>query len=127
MDIKNLIEETVVHKSFGKGTVKDAYDNYLEIEFPGCGRRSKFSYPSCFDGFLRLEKEEKEKAVQGDLEQWRADSGIAQKEICRQRYEKTQRAIRERHLAAEGKRKRARGACLSQTSGFVPSGRQAAK
>ncbi|MCM1025404.1 MAG: hypothetical protein NC432_03150 [Roseburia sp.] len=106
MEIKNLIEETVIHKAFGKGTIKEAYDNYLEVEFPGCGKRSKFSYPSCFDGFLRLEGGEKEKAVQEELERWREDNGIAQKEICRQQYEKTRQAIRERRLAAEEKRKK---------------------
>lgn len=58
LEIEELMEETVVHKSFGKGVVKSANVNYLEVDFPGKNKKSTFAYPLCFDGFLTLENEE---------------------------------------------------------------------
>lgn len=51
MDIKNLISETVIHKSFGKGVIQNVYKEYLEVDFPERDKRSKFMYPSCFTFF----------------------------------------------------------------------------
>lgn len=106
MDIKNLINETVIHQSFGKGVIQNVYDNYLEIDFRECNKRSKFIYPSCFHTFLKLENEEKGKDIAEDLEQWKIDSGAAQKEKLRKQYEKTQQEIKARKLAAEEKREK---------------------
>lgn len=107
MEIKELIGETVFHKSFGKGVIKGAYDKYLEIDFPECNRQSRFIYPSCFDAFLMLEKSGKEQEVVKDLEQWKIDSGALQREKLRLQYEKTQQDIKERLSAAEEKKKKA--------------------
>lgn len=106
VESKDLIKETVIHKAFGKGVIRNAYGKILEIDFPQYGKHSKFIYPSCFDGFLRLEKEEKEKDVAEDLKQWRISSGAEEKEKLRQQYQKTQQAIKARRMAAEEKKQR---------------------
>lgn len=43
MKAESLIGETVVHKVFGEGVIKAAYDKYLEVEFPERKKQSKFS------------------------------------------------------------------------------------
>lgn len=63
MEIKNLIGETVIHKQFGRGVITKAYEKYLEIDFPELNKQSKFIYPSCFHGFVKLEKKEKGKVL----------------------------------------------------------------
>lgn len=59
MEIKDLIGSSVVHKMFGQGIVEDGHDNYIEVFFSQKGKKSIFSYPSCFQGFLELLTEEK--------------------------------------------------------------------
>ena len=104
MEIKELIGETVVHKIFGQGIVEDAHDNYIEVFFSQKGKKSKFSYPSCFQGYLTLLEEEKKADVEADLVIWRVESGAEQKEELKQQYLKTQQAIMERREAAERKK-----------------------
>ena len=106
MDIRNLIKETVVHKSFGKGVIRNAYDKYLEVDFLQSKKQSKFIYPVCFSSFLRLESEEKEKDIAEDITRWRKESGADEKEKLRQQYETTQEGIRARRTAAAERRQR---------------------
>lgn len=107
LETENLVEEIVVHKSFGTGIIKCVDDKYLEVDFPKKNKKSKFVYPSCFAGFLMLENEEKQAEVQKDLEQWKAESGAAWKEELRHRFEKTKQEIRARQAATEEKKLRA--------------------
>lgn len=104
LEIENLVEETVVHKLFGTGVIRRVNSRYLEVDFPK--KRSKFVYPSCFDGSLMLENEGKRAEVQKDVEQWKVESGAARREELRKRYEKTMREIRTRQAAAEEKKVR---------------------
>ena len=104
MEIKELISAAVVHKIFGQGIVEEAHDNYIEVFFSQKGKKSKFSYPSCFQGFLTLLEEEKKADVEADLVIWRVESGAEQKEELKQQYLKTQQAIMERREAAERKK-----------------------
>ena len=107
MEIKDLIGATVTHKIFGQGIVEDAPDNYIEVFFSQKGKKSKFSYPSCFQGFLELLTEEKKADVEADLAMWIVESGAELNEELRQQYLKTQHAIMERREAAEEKKLRA--------------------
>ena len=104
MEIKELIGAAVTHKIFGQGIVEDAHDNYIEVFFSQKGKKSKFSYPSCFQGFLTLLEEEKKADVEADIVIWRVESGAEQKEELKQQYLKTQQAIKERREAAERKK-----------------------
>ena len=107
MKIDSLIGEHIVHKTFGSGIIKDTYDIYLEVEFTEKNKKSKFMYPSCFDGYVILENRVKQKKAMTDLEQWKVESGVYTTEEMRQEYEKTQQEIRERRMAAEEKKLRA--------------------
>lgn len=107
MEIKDLIGAAVTHRMFGQGIVEEAHDNYIEVFFPQKGKKSKFFYPSCFQGFLELLTDEKKTDVEADLVIWRVESGAKQKEELKQQYLKTQQAIMERRAAAEEKKLRA--------------------
>ena len=107
MDIKDLIGVAVKHKIFGQGVVEDAHENYIEVIFQQKGKKSKFSYPSCFQGFLELIADERKADVEADLIVWRIESGAEEKEALKQQYIKTQQAIEARKLAAEEKKLRA--------------------
>lgn len=107
MDIKDLIGVAVKHKIFGQGVVEDTHENYIEVIFQQKGKKSKFSYPSCFQGFLELIADERKADVEADLVVWRIESGAEEKEALKQQYIKTQQAIEVRKLAAEEKKLRA--------------------
>lgn len=107
MEITDLVEETVIHKSFGKGVIQNANEKYLEVFFIECNRWSKFLYPSCFDVFLKLENEKKGNEVAKDVEQWRIDSGENQRKKWKRQYEARERAMRERQSMPEEKKKKA--------------------
>lgn len=104
MEIKDLIGVAVAHKIYGQGIVEDTHDNYIEVFFSQKGKKSKFSYPSCFQGFLKLVTNEKKADVEADLVVWRIESGAEQKEELKQQYLRTQQAIIERHEMAERKK-----------------------
>lgn len=104
MEIRNLIDEAVVHKAFGKGIIKSIDGKYLEVKFLNGNKESRFVYPSCFNGFLTLEDERKHAETEKDLELWKTESGIVQKEELRNRHEKTTEAIEARKTAAEEKK-----------------------
>jgi len=104
MENKDLVGVAVVHKMFGQGIVEDTHDNYIEVFFSKNGKKSKFSYPSCFQGFLELLAEEKKADVEADIVIWREESGAEKKEELKQQYLKTQQAIMERREAAERKK-----------------------
>lgn len=54
MEIEKLLNEAVIHKSFGKGVISGADSKYLQVDFSEKNKTSKFAYPSCFNGFLVL-------------------------------------------------------------------------
>ena len=89
MEIKDLIGAAVTHRMFGQGIVEEAHDNYIEVFFSQKGKKSKFSYPSCFQGYLTLLEEEKKADVEADLVIWRVERRTEQKEELKQQYLKT--------------------------------------
>lgn len=107
MKIESLIGETMIHNSFGAGIIREVHENYLEVDFAEKKKQCKFLYPSCFDGYARLENKAKQRRIQADLEAWKQETGALQKEQMRQEYEKTQQEILERKNAAEEKKLRA--------------------
>ncbi len=103
MKIENLIGETLIHRVFGTGVIEDVHGKYLEVEFPE-KKHCKFLYPSCFNGYVRLENREKQRRVQTDLRIWKEESGAILEEEMKEEYEKTQQEIIARRKAAEEKR-----------------------
>ena len=118
LEIEKLVEETVVHKSFGTGIIKEVDGKYLKIDFPEKNKKSTFAYPLCFDGFLMLENEEKQAEMQKDLEQWKIESGAARKEELWRQYEKTRQEIRAKQTAVEEKKLRAARKVMERSSTF---------
>ena len=118
LEIEKLVEETVVHKSFGTGIIKEVDGKYLKIDFPEKNKKSTFAYPLCFDGFLMLENEEKQAEMQKDLEQWKRESGAARKEELWRQYEKTRQEIRAKQTAVEEKKLRAARRVMERSSTF---------
>lgn len=107
MDINKLLDEVVIHKTFGRGVISSIDDKYVIVEFKEINKISKFGYPAGFDGFLSIENREKQEEMEKELEVWREESGVIQKKELRNQYEKTVQAIEARRLAAEEKRLRA--------------------
>ena len=118
LEIEKLVEETVVHKSFGTGIIKEVDGKYLKIDFPEKNKKSTFAYPLCFDGFLMLENEEKQAEMQKDLEQWKIESGVVHKEELWRQYEKTRQEIRARQAAVKEKKLRAAQRVMEHRSTF---------
>lgn len=104
IEANKLINQTVIHKSFGKGIICSVDEKYLVVDFRKKSKLSKFVYPSCFDGFLILENSKLKLEVEKAVEVWRQESGIVQKETLKRQYEKTMQGIEARRLAAEEKR-----------------------
>jgi hypothetical protein len=107
MAIQELLNEIVIHKSFGIGIIKSIDDKYLQVEFIDKNKTSKFAYPACFNGFLTLKNGEKQAAVQEDLALWKSENHIGEKETLRHLYEKRMQKINERQELAAQKKLRA--------------------
>ncbi|MGN0424262.1 MAG: hypothetical protein ACI4FY_03015 [Acetatifactor sp.] len=118
MDLEKLINQTVIHKSFGKGIIRSVDGNYLEVDFIGKGKVSKFPYPSCFYGFLLVENTNLQSEIEAVVEVWKQESGIVQKEKLRYQYEKTLRGIEARRLAAEEKKMKAAQKAMEHRSTY---------
>ena len=107
MDLEKLVNQTVIHLFYGEGIIRNADEKYLEVDFKGKGKISKFPYPSCFDGFLDLEDSDLQTEITSVVEAWKVESGAAQKEKLRHRYEKTMQGIEARRQAAKDKKLKA--------------------
>lgn len=104
MEADRLINQMVIHKSFGKGIICSVDEKYMVVEFlKKCGL-SKFAYPSCFNGFLTLVNDELQLEIEEVVEVWKQESGIVQKEDLKRQYEKTIQGIKARQIAAEERR-----------------------
>ena len=99
MDINKLLDEVVIHKTFGRGVISSIDNKYVIVEFKEINKISKFGYPAGFDGFLSIENREKQEDMEKELEVWREESGAEKKEELKQQYLKTQQAIMESKTA----------------------------
>lgn len=80
MDLEKLVNQTVIHKSFGKGIIRSVDKKYLEVEFIEKGKVSRFLYPDCFYGFLTIEDSGLQLEIEAVVEDWKQDRGVIQKE-----------------------------------------------
>ena len=106
MNLEKLVNQTVIHKSFGKGIIRNVDEKHLEVSFIEKGKVSKFLYPDCFYGFLTIENSGLQSEIEAVVEDWKQDSGVMQKEKLKKQYEKTTRSIEARRLAAEEKKRK---------------------
>lgn len=104
IEADKLINQTVIHKSFGKGIICSVDEKYLVVDFRKKCKLSKFAYPLCFHGFLILEDSQLQLEVEKAVEVWKQESGIVQKEELKRQYEKTMQGIEARRIATEEKR-----------------------
>ncbi|MGN1176628.1 MAG: hypothetical protein ACI4S1_14345 [Roseburia sp.] len=118
MDLEKLVNQTVAHKSFGKGIIRSVDEKYLEVDFTEKGKVSKFPYPSCFHGFLTLEDSNLQTEIGEIIEVWKQESGVVQKEALRHQYEKTIQGIEARRLAAEEKKLKAAQRAMEHRSTY---------
>ncbi|MBQ7920176.1 MAG: hypothetical protein IJ324_09595 [Lachnospiraceae bacterium] len=118
MDLEKLVNQTVIHKSFGKGIIRSVDEKYLEVDFMEKGKVSKFPYPSCFNGFLIMEDCELQPEITSVVEVWKVESGAVQKEELRHQYEKTMQGIESRRLAAEDKKLKAAQRAMEHRSTY---------
>lgn len=118
MDLEKLVNQTVIHKSFGKGIIRSVDEKYLEVDFAEKGKVSKFPYPGCFYGFLTIEDSSLQPEIEAVVEGWKQDSGVVQKEELKKQYEKTIQSIEARRLAAEKKKLGAAQRAMEQRSTY---------
>ena len=118
VDLEKLGNQTVIHKIFGKGIILSVDEKYLEVNFTERGKVSKFSYPSCFHGFLTIENSSLQKEIDAVVEVWKQESGIMQKEEFKKQYEKTMQSIEARRLAAEEKKLKAAQRAMEHRSTY---------
>ena len=103
MKISELIDEKIVHKVYGQGTIKSIEDEYLNATFEN-GKESKFSFPSCFDKFIQLADSEKCKEIQQFVNKWKYENGIFEQEMIHKMTAETQAGIKRREEERERRR-----------------------
>ena len=61
----NLLEQRVIHKVFGTGSIINQTASCVEVSFVSNDAVKKFTYPMCFEKFLKLEDE----SLQNEMEE----------------------------------------------------------
>lgn len=102
---EEIIGAVVIHHSYGSGTIMECKANHLKVEFADVNKISTFVYPECFIKYLKLENQDLFERMQIYLEEWKHDSGYAEKEEIRRMYKATERRIIARREAAEVKKR----------------------
>ena len=118
MDLEKLVNQTVIHKSLGKGIIRNVDEKYLEVDFIERGKVSKFMYPGCFHGFLTIEDSNLQSEIAVVVENWKRDSDVVQKEELKKQYEKTIQGIEARRKAAEEKKLKAAQRSMEHRSAY---------
>lgn len=118
MDLNKLINETIIHKTFGNGLVLSWDEKYLEVKFAQKDKTSKFQYPSCFNGFMQVENADLQAEIDIDVKAWKQENDIELKEGLKKRYEKTVMAIEARRHAAEEKKQIAAQRAMEHRSAY---------
>lgn len=103
MKSEDLLNEKVIHKTYGIGTIKSVEGYYIEVEFE-TGKTSRFVVPTCFDRFIKLIDEQKNENVQNALARWKEVNEIDKKEQLRKQTQARQTAIIMRDKEREVKR-----------------------
>ena len=102
--MEDLLNEVVIHKTFGKGKIQVVKEGYIQVQFEK-GKTSKFLVPSCFDKFLTMADKKKQEAICEEVENWKLENGIYEKEALQQRTQDAMERIKARELAREQRRK----------------------
>lgn len=95
MDISYLIGESVNHITYGRGLIKTIEEDYLYIIFDN-EKESKFSFPLCFDKFVKLADDNKQQEICQYVAKWKKDNGIIQQEKLHNMTAKRQEGIKKR-------------------------------
>lgn len=61
-----LIGEKVTHKSFGRGTITEFAQDCVLVLFDVDSQEKRFSYPSAFGSFLKLDNEILSEQIKGE-------------------------------------------------------------
>ena len=64
----DLINEPVIHRTFGKGRITSLADGYMEITFSSENSSKKFRYPEAFEQFLTAVGTEAGAYIRSELE-----------------------------------------------------------
>lgn len=89
----DLLNEKVIHRSFGDGKIIGFDGNNLEVQF-AC-KVSKFVYPAAFDAFLTLNNADKQKTVLAEIA-----SAKQEEEDKKRTVEEARRKAEEARIAA---------------------------
>lgn len=103
MKISDLIDEQIFHGVYGKGIIKSIEDNYLNAAFDD-GKESSFSFPVCFDRFIKLTDEDKQQELQQFVNKWKKENGIFKQEMMHKKTAATQAGIKKREEEREKRR-----------------------
>lgn len=103
MKISDLIDEQITHKVYGRGIISSIEDDYLTATFDN-GKESDFSFPSCFDKFIKLADKEKDQELQQFVYKWKIENGIFKQEMLRKKTAETQAGIVKRVEERERRR-----------------------
>lgn len=122
MDLEKLVNQAVIHKTFGKGIIRSVDETYLEVDFTEKVKVSKFSYPGCFNGFLTVVDNSLQPEIEAIVEDWKLESGVVHKEELKKQYDKTMQSIEARRLAAEEKKKKAAQRAMEHRSTYSNTG-----
>lgn len=63
----DLINQRVLHKTYGTGIIVTQIKEYIEVNFDAICEIKKFPYPSCFEKFLKLEDDSLQSAIESKL------------------------------------------------------------
>lgn len=77
-----VLNAKVKHSVFGEGTITMFDGKHVTVEFSA--KTCTFVYPNAFDTFLKLEDEEKQKAVLSEIAQAKQDKIESQKKIIQE-------------------------------------------
>ena len=101
----NLLGMTVLHGTFGLGTVIDIFDNHIKVDF-GNGVIKTFVYPDAFEKFLSLSDENVMQKIRTDIEQ---KKNIAAEQLLKQKEKQDeflQKQYAEREIPRRARKKK---------------------
>jgi hypothetical protein len=79
----DLIKKTVMHKSFGQGTIIECSDSYVAVQFESGIK--EFVYPDAFDRYLKLVDKKAADSVDKILEKLEMEREIEEQRIKEQK------------------------------------------
>ena len=111
----NLVDQRVIHITYGPGTILEETPTYITVLFDGSkdGELKKFAYPICFEKFMRLE----DVSVQVKIDRKLHSNHQQQQEIDRKEREAFQTMREERRMLSSSSTSRRVNHTPSKSSG----------